>query len=160
MRDLNITHCIDLSKEEPVYTTDILYTRLFGKGSHTIYQFDDEELKSIDEKTAKGDHKKAVLSFHGVKMYKDAARLKIYRQTGEFPAVTNSIGLESLIEVLREDAVFPITKEELIQRQGWKVIDLSSTQRIHAHRILERLPQGKYSTLNEVITQLDTPPHS
>jgi hypothetical protein len=36
-----------------------------------------------------------------------------------------AIGLESLRSVLEEDAKFPVTKSELIEKQGWKVFDLT-----------------------------------
>ncbi len=65
-------------------------------------------------------------------MYKDAARLKTYKETGKFPMVTKSTGLHSLEEVLSEDARLPSTKAELIRHQGWKLIDLTKTERVHA----------------------------
>ena len=58
------------------------------------------------------------MSFHFVRMYKDAARLKIYREIGKFLPVANSTGLASLEEVVSEDASFPATKQELVRSQG------------------------------------------
>ncbi|MBS7614943.1 DUF72 domain-containing protein [Candidatus Bathyarchaeota archaeon] len=55
MRDHNIIHCVDLSQGEmPAYESDILYSRLFGKGYHNIYQPTDEELMEIDNKASRG----------------------------------------------------------------------------------------------------------
>lgn len=46
IQDHNMIHSVDLSKdEEPAYKSDILYTRLFGKGEYNIYQPTDQELK-------------------------------------------------------------------------------------------------------------------
>jgi uncharacterized protein YecE (DUF72 family) len=154
MQDLDIIHCVDISKEDPAYSSDILYTRLFGKGRHNIYQFDDRELEQIREKTVKGEEKKVVLSFHGLKMYLDAARFKVYNEKLTFPPVTRSVGLSSLREVLSEDAKFPSTKKALIERQGWRVFDLSPTERIHSSEILEKLREKSYASLDEVITTL------
>ncbi len=151
MQDYNIIHCVDISKEETAFKSDILYTRLFGKGVRNIYQFTDEELEEIDEKATKGDYEKAVLCFHGVKMYKDTARYKVYKQTGKFPMVTKSTSLNSLEEVLSEDAKFPCTKLQLLQHQGWKLIDLTQTKRVHASEILKNLPEQTYYSLKEVI---------
>lgn len=151
MQDLNITHCVDLSREEPAFPSDVLYTRLFGKGVHNLYQFTDEELKEIDEKATRGEHEKVILCFHGVKMYKDAARFKFYKQTDRFPEVTSSTGLGSLKEVLSEDAHFPCTKAQLVQRQGWKVIDLTSDRRVHASELLAKIPEQSYRSIDEVI---------
>ena len=154
MRDQNITHCVDLSISTPSHTTDILYTRLFGKGVRNIYQFDDQELQQIEENTQRGDHSTAMLSFHGVKMYKDAARYQLYKTTNRFPTVTRSKGKQSLTEVLMEDTKFPIIKQELVKDQGWKVIDLTEKHRVHASYLLKRLPNKTYKNVGEVIENL------
>jgi len=156
MRDHTMIHSIDLSKdEEPVYHSDILYSRLFGKGWHNVYQPTDQELKRIDERASSKDHKKAAVSFHFIRMYKDARRLKIYKQTGAFPMATKSMGLDSLEEVLREDARFPSQKQELIQHQGWKLIDKTRDERIRASEVLEKLPDGNYRSVDDVIQILE-----
>jgi hypothetical protein len=87
-------------------------------------------------------------------MFKDAARFKIYKETGEFPQVTKSTGIDSLIEVLREDARFPSSKTELIDHQGWKIIDLTSTQRILAKKLLQKLPDKTYNGIGDIIHTL------
>jgi uncharacterized protein YecE (DUF72 family) len=155
MQDLNVIPCVDLSKEEPPYRTDVLYTRLFGKGRHNIYQFDDKELKQIREKIHSGDEKKVVLSFHGLKMYLDAARFKLYNESLKFQPVTKSVGLSSLREVLSEDARFPMTRDQLINHQGWKVIDLTPSERVHSSEILKRLNDRTYRSIDDVINTLE-----
>jgi len=157
MQDHNMIHCIDLSKdEEPAYKSDTLYSRLFGKGTHNIYQPTDQELRKIDERASAKEYRKVMVSFHFVRMYKDAARLKIYKQTGKFPMATKSTGLKSLEEVLREDAKFPSLKQELIQHQGWKLIDLARDERVRASEILQKLPEKTYDSLDDVIQALKT----
>ncbi len=89
-------------------------------------------------------------------MYKDAARFKIYKQTGEFPMVTKSTGVDSLAEVLREDAEFPSVKEELIRRQGWKLIDLNKDTRVHASYLLGMLPEETYNSVSEIVQKLES----
>jgi uncharacterized protein YecE (DUF72 family) len=155
MQEHNIIHCTDLSKDEmPACEANILYSRLFGKGHHNIYQPTDEELKEIDKKASKGNFEKVILSFHFVRMYKDAARLKVYKQTGKFPRITKSTGLTSLEQVLQEDAKFPAEKQQLIQSQGWKLFDLKQEKRIHARDLLQKLPEKTYNNINEVIQTL------
>lgn len=155
MQDHDIVHCTDVSKGEmPAYDSDVLYTRLFGKGEHNVYQPTDEELTEIDNKVSNSNSQKIVMSFHFVRMYKDAARLKIYEQTGKFPKVTRSTGLSSLEEVLSEDALFPATKQELMRNQGWKIFDLNEDKRAHARYLLQNLPERTYSNLDEVIQDL------
>jgi len=153
MREHEIIHCVDLSKEEPEVKSEILYTRLFGKGSHNIYQFTDEELEEIAEKSNRREYRRAVLTFHGVKMYKDAARLKTYKLSGKFPMATGSTGSESLREVLSEDAKFPAAKQKLIEDQGWKIIDLTPERRVRASELLQAIPEKIYNSIDEVIQE-------
>ncbi|UCC33307.1 MAG: DUF72 domain-containing protein [Candidatus Bathyarchaeota archaeon] len=156
MQDLSMIHCVDLSKdEEPAYESDIMYSRLFGRGSHNIYQPTDEDLVRIDRRASKGDHKTVAVSFHFVRMYKDAARYKTYRQTGKFPMITESTGQRSLIEVLQEDAEFPSSRKELILHQGWKLIDLTEDKRVHASYLLQKLPERTYRSINEIAQSLN-----
>ena len=151
-REHGITSCVDLSVEAPFVKSDMLYSRLFGKGRHNRYQFDDDELVAIDRRT-EGSYRRQVLSFHGVKMYSDAARFKVYRETGSLPRATKSTGIASLAEVLREDANFPASKQELIGDQGWKVIDISENKRAHASILLEKLPDRTYYSVLEVLAE-------
>jgi uncharacterized protein YecE (DUF72 family) len=155
LRDMNIVHSVDLLKgEKPAYKSDILYTRLFGKGFHNIYQPLDSELREVDSVASQGNYEKAVVISHSNRMFKDAARFLIYKETGEFPMVTKSTGVDSLAEVLGEDAKFPSTKEQLVHHQGWKVIDLSEEERVRASELLSRLPDKTYYDVNEIVTGL------
>jgi hypothetical protein len=150
-----MVHSVDLSKgERPAYDSDILYTRLFGKGKHNVYQPTDRELTEIDARASSGKSQKVAMSFHFVKMYKDAARMKTYKQTGKFPKVTGSTGLSSLEEILDEDAKFPATKQELVQNQGWKLFDYTPIERIYAGRFLEKLSDRIYAGADEVKEEL------
>ena len=119
-----------------------------------MYQPTDEELAEVDHKASNGNLEKVVMSFHFVRMYKDAARLKIYKQTGKFPAVTKSTGLSSLDEVLSEDARFPTTRQDLICSQGWKLFDVTEDRRMRASDLLMRLPERTYNSVNEIIDAL------
>ncbi len=155
MQDHDMIHSVDLSKnEQPAYESDMLYTRLFGKGVHNIYQPTDQELKTVDDRVRAGAHKKAMVSFHFVRMYKDAVRLKTYNETGKFPMVTRSTGLKSLMEVLKEDAQFPCQKQGLIKHQGWKLIDIKPNERVRVREVLEKLPERRYHGLDDVIQSL------
>jgi len=97
--------------------------------------------------------KKFCYASTSLKMYKDAARLKVYKQTGEFPMVTKSISLSSLAEVLSEDAKFLTTKQKLISKQEWKLIDLTRDKRVRASVLLEKLPDRTFRSLDDVIAE-------
>ena len=155
MQDFKIIHCVDLSKgQRPFYKNEVLYTRLFGRGFKNIYQFDDEELENILLKTQLSGSKSAFLNFHGVRMYTDAARMKIFKETENFPQLTKSTGVDSLIEVLKEDVVFPTTKNRLVEEQGWKVYDHNKNQHIHAWIPLSKIPSKTYDSVNNLVEEL------
>ncbi|HEY6049754.1 MAG TPA: DUF72 domain-containing protein, partial [Thermoanaerobaculia bacterium] len=130
MQDQGILDVVDLSQTSPRVADDVVYTRLFGPGPDNVHQFDDGELRAIDR--VAGDSVRAAFAFHGVRMYQDAARFLTFKRTGAFPAATASRGLASLEEVLRPDARFPASREELVRSQGWKVFDVDDEVRAHA----------------------------
>jgi uncharacterized protein YecE (DUF72 family) len=155
MQDHNMVHCVDLSiGEAPAYESDVLYTRLFGKGEHNVYQPSDEELAEIDRKASSSGSQRIAMSFHFVRMYKDAARLISYKRTGGFPSITDFTGLSSLEEVLREDTNFPTSKQELVHHQGWKLFDATHDKRVHANELLQKLPERTYADLGDVMNEL------
>jgi hypothetical protein len=155
MKEFDIAHSTDLSMSAPKHRSDLIYSRLFGPGRDNVYQFTDEELARIIQRAGDQEVSRSYLSFHGIKMYKDAARLKVFMETGSFPKVTGRVGLESLRAVLREDATFPVSKQVLVEDQGWKVIDLSASRRVKASVLLDRLPSKRYNNVKDVIASLD-----
>jgi uncharacterized protein YecE (DUF72 family) len=136
MQDFNVIQCVDLSREMPSVKSDVVYSRLFGKGKHNIWQFTDDELLALDHKVERISPRIAALSYHGVRMSSDAARHMQYKKTGEFIPVTSFTGVDSAREVLAEDARFPLSKSELIDTQGWKVVDLRLNKRVHLSELL------------------------
>ncbi len=155
MKENDAIHCVDISKEQPAYESGMLYSRIFGKGQDNIYQFDDDEIKNIARSATAPKFEKSILAFHGVRMYGDAARLKSFSQTGKFLQVTGQTGLDSLGEVLKEDASFPTSKQELVARQGWKLFDLTFEKRIRASIPLSRLPEKNYGNIRDLMASLE-----
>ncbi|MEM0261852.1 MAG: DUF72 domain-containing protein [Nitrososphaerota archaeon] len=153
-KDLGVIPVTDYSREEPPYDDkEISYSRLFGKGEHNIYQFTDEDLKTIKERAEKRKSKRVYLSFHGISMYLDAARMERFLKKGELPPVTSKYGIDSLEEVLR-DAVFPTTKQDLIKKHGWKLVDIDRDTRVPASVILKQLRKDTYRNLRELVDEL------
>jgi uncharacterized protein YecE (DUF72 family) len=155
MRELNIVHCVDLSRDEPCLKSDVAYTRLFGKGKHNIYQFTDEELTEIDQKASKNGSKMAALSFHGLRMNTDAVRFLHYKQKGKFIPATSFTGVESVKAVLSEDAKFPTSRMELIAHQGWKVVDVTTEKRVHLAELFSKISKTSFSSIDEVATAVE-----
>jgi hypothetical protein len=154
MRDFNIIHCVDLSKQKPSYNLEIMYSRLFGKGQHNIYQFTDNELSEIQRRAEETNSKQIILAYHGVRMNGDALRFQQHLKTGNYPPVTSATGVDSAKEVLAQDATFPTSKAELISDQGWKVVDVTQNQTAHLSDFLKRIPDKNYYDINEVLKEL------
>jgi uncharacterized protein YecE (DUF72 family) len=156
MQDFSIIQSVDLSLQKPQLDTDIVYSRVFGKGKHNLYQFTDEELTEIEENaTSKPQVKKIAVSFHGARMYNDAARSQKHIRTGKFLPVTGYFGVDSAKAVLKEDTKFPKNKAELMADQGWKVIDLTADKRVHLSDVLGKIPERTYRSVNEVAEALE-----
>jgi len=154
LQDHGAVHSVDISRQYRNVESSILYSRLFGKGKQNIYEFDDNELKEIAAKASSLKFEKSILAFHGVRMYRDAARLKTFLNSGKFLSLSGQVGLESLSEVLSEDARFPTSKSRLVDEQGWKLFDVADEERVRARVFLERLPEKTYTTINEVLSSL------
>jgi len=155
MEQDRVLDVVDLSQGTPRVADEVVYTRLFGPGPVNVYQFDDAELRAIDR--ASGDAVRAAFTFHGVRMYTDAARFLTFKRTGTFPPATSDRGVASLEEVLRPDARFPATREELEKEHGWKVVDLDDHTRVHAARWIENLPSRSYADLADVLSEIEIP---
>jgi uncharacterized protein YecE (DUF72 family) len=156
MEDLRILDVVDLSQNRSRVADDVVYGRLFGPGPHNLYQFDDAELRGIDRSAE--DAVRTAFTFHGVRMYQDAARFLSFKRTGVFPPATASHGLPSLEEVLRPDARFPTSKEDLVRAQGWKIFDVDDRRRAHAGLLLDRLPARVYKDLGDLLSELGMAP--
>src|SRR3989454_8845198 len=156
MQREGILDVVDVSQVNPRVADESIYTRLFGPGPHNVYEFDDDELRSIDR--AGQDAVRAAFTFHGVRMYKDAARFLTFKRTGTFPSATGQQGLASLTAVLRPDARFPTTKDDLVREHGWKVFDLNEQRRGHARGLFAAPPGPAFWGLVEGVRGLEHPP--
>ncbi len=155
MQDRGIVHSVDLSTQAPLFDSDVLYSRVFGKGKHNLWQFTDEELEEIAHKIFKSQAKTVALSYHGARMFTDAIRFAQYQKTGKFLSVTRYTGVPSARAVLAEDAKFPVTKQRLIADQGWKVFDATAEKRLHLWEWLQTIPDKTYGSVDEVAQALE-----
>ena len=158
LREVGGIDVVDLSKEDgPRVDSDVAYTRLFGKGAHNIWEFSDEELREIDASAASRESNRMVFAFHGVRMYKDAARFAEFRSGKPSPPATRERGQRALGEVLSPDAKFPATRESLLRDHGWKVVTAEGGENVHAAAYLQHLPDRRFESLDEALDSLAAP---
>ena len=143
---------VDVSRgATPRVESDVLYTRLFGAPKGNAWEFSDDELRAIQIIADTQSVNRAVFTFHGVKMYRDAARFVTFRATGGFPPATEARGVDGVREVLAPDARFPLARTELLRDHGWKVVTREDGQNVHVEGILSRLPERRFESLEEVV---------
>jgi len=87
MRDLGIVDATDYSRQPPRVAEEVGYTRLFGRGEHNQWVFSDRELQAIAETRGKTGADRVFFTFHGVRMYRDAARYLALQRKGPLPPI-------------------------------------------------------------------------
>jgi hypothetical protein len=155
MEDFNVIQSVDLSRTMPRVKSNVVYARLFGKGKHNLYQFTDDELLELDKRIEIINPRITALSYHGVKMNSDAARFISYKKTGSFLPVTSYTGVDSAKALMSEDAHFPASKSELMEQQGWKVVDLTAEKRSHLCEWFSKIPDKIYESIEDVVEALE-----
>jgi len=155
LRDVGGIDVVDLSKGHvPRVESPTTYSRLFGKGDHNRWEFSDAELKELESASQPRGSDRMVFAFHGVRMYKDAARFSELHSSGTLHPATRQRGIRALEEVLSPDARFPATRDDLLRDHGWKVVTADDGRNVHAASYLSRLPAATLGSLSEVIEGL------
>lgn len=150
----NATHVFDASYEEPVFHTNIVYSRIYGKGYHTLWVLDDEEVKQIVDLAKRyAEENKVYLMGHGCRMYDDAIRIKTYIEDNYFLPIYPVKGLAAVRMAILENPKFPASKKELIKLHGWKVVD-TENKRIRMSKILEKIDDRVYRSLNDLLKEI------
>jgi len=157
LRDVGGIDVVDPSKgNEPRVESPVEYARLFGKGDHNRWEFSDTELQQIEASARSHGSDRMVFAFHGVRMYKDAARFAEFHSTGTLRPATRQRGIPAVEEVLAPDARFPTTHDDLLRDHGWKVVTTEDGRNVHAAAYLSRLQGGSLGSLSEVIDGLSS----
>ncbi len=155
LRETGGIDVVDLSKgQTPRVESDVLYARLFGKGEHNAWEFSDTELREIQAAARGHGGDRMVFAFHGVRMYKDAARFLSLETAGRVPPATRHLGVGAVREVLEPDVRFPTTKKALLARHGWKVITVPGRGNVHASELLRTLPAKVFPSLQNVLSSI------
>ncbi|MHA1277280.1 MAG: DUF72 domain-containing protein [Candidatus Helarchaeota archaeon] len=145
LTNYNLTHCIDITKEKPLHSAEISYTRIFGKGRKNQWQFDDAEIQELHNR-ASDLPKTTYVTFHTQRQTHDAARMKAFDETGRLVSVSGAYGVNSVMLAVDEYQKYPITKQELLDAHGWKIIDISENRRVRANKLLRNLPDTEFPT--------------
>jgi len=156
LRELDVPHVTDPFKTTPAYTSNIVYFRLHGRGERMYYyQYTNEELRRlyVTAKQLVDEGKEVYVLFNNLAMFDDAYRFWRYLETGEFPSVTGTAGIES-VRVVIEKIRYPVQKNTLIKKVGWKLIELEAGRQIRLGELLENIPSKSYGDVEEVLKEV------
>ncbi len=87
-------------------------------------------------------------------MYDDVMRIKTYIEDNYFLPNYSTRGINAVRMAILENPKFPVNKEELIKLHGWKVIDISENKRIRMSKILKKLENRIYYSIEEILKNL------
>ncbi|MEM1582514.1 MAG: DUF72 domain-containing protein [Candidatus Bathyarchaeia archaeon] len=156
LSELGITHVTDPLRLMPVYTANIAYFRLHGLGERMYYyQYSDEELRRLYEalRVFEDLEMGVYVLFNNLSMFDDAKRFAFFLKNQYFPPLTGCYGLDSVKAVI-SGARYPATKSSLIDKLGWKLVDLEEGKQIKLGEILFNIPTKTYKNPDEVLNEL------
>jgi uncharacterized protein YecE (DUF72 family) len=141
-------------------SSEIAYTRVFGKGDHTRWEFDTEELATLAEKIKQTSARKKYVTFHNLTMYEDASRMKKIAKTGRDQQTSprTPVGLASLERSISAGKLaYPAAKGQLLKEFGWRTYEPEPNKKEHVSKALEKLSDEngrKFSSPDDVIRHL------
>jgi len=151
--ELGVPHVTDPLKTLPVYTGNVAYFRLHGLGKQLYYyQFTDDELKQLHRlvEPFEAEGKEVYVLFNNLAMFDDGLRFKRYIETGKFPSLTGTVGIESVKSVI-EKIRYPVEKSTLLKRLGWRLVEIEESRQIRLGELLKEIPSKTYKDVQEVL---------
>lgn len=156
LSEVNVSHVVDPLRIMPAYISNIAYFRLHGLGERMYYyQYTNSELKKLYEIVSKfeGLEMGVYVLFNNLSMFEDAKRFLSYIKNRKFPSLLESSLniIKSAVERLR----FPIDKNMLMRKIGWRIIELEDGRQIRLNELLNKTPTKKYGSLDELMNELE-----
>ncbi|MEM1515082.1 MAG: DUF72 domain-containing protein [Thermoproteota archaeon] len=152
----NVTHVTDPLRLSPAHVVNVAYFRLHGLGEKLYYyQYTNDELKRLYEVVKKYDYLEmgVYVLFNNLTMFDDARRFKLYVESGIFPPLTGSYGIDSikkLISIIK----YPDTKKTLIDKVGWRLVEIEPDKQVRLSEILSAVPDKAYKRPEEVLEEI------
>lgn len=156
LNEVNVSHVVDPLRLMPAYVTNIAYFRLHGLGKRMYYyQYTNDELKRLYETVSKFEDLEmgAYVLFNNLSMFEDAKRFLFYIKNRQFPPLVESSlkRIRSIIERMR----FPVDKNMLMKKIGWRIIEVEEGRQIRLNELLAAMPPKKYGSPDEVMKELE-----
>ncbi|MEM1556912.1 MAG: DUF72 domain-containing protein [Candidatus Bathyarchaeia archaeon] len=153
---VNVTHVTDPLRLPPAYVTNVAYFRLHGLGEKLYYyQYTNEELKRLYEIVKKYDDLEmgVYVLFNNLTMFDDAKRFRLYVEGGSFPPLTGRYGIDAIKELISL-IKYPATKETLISKVGWRLVEVEPDKQVRLSEILSAVPDKTYKSHEEILEEI------
>jgi uncharacterized protein YecE (DUF72 family) len=156
LEKLGVTHVTDPFRIMPAYTGMVAYFRLHGLGEQMYYyQYSDDELQNLKMliKPYEGRGKEVYVLFNNLAMYEDGLRFTEYLSKGVFPKITGLTGLASIKSVV-ERIRYPTSKDILVKRIGWRLVEVDAGKQVRLGEFLAELPSKTYKNAEELLNEI------
>ncbi len=156
LEKVNVTHVVDPFRIAPAYFGEIAYFRLHGLGEQMYYyQYSNSELRKLKELISPYGEKaeEVYVLFNNLSMFEDAKRFQEFLSKGTFPKIAKTYGLASVREIL-EKTRFPASKEMLIRKVGWRLIEMEDEKQVRLSSLLTVLPSKKYENVDDLMKEI------
>ena len=161
LEKLDVTHVTDPFRVMPAYTGEIAYFRLHGLGEQMYYyQYSNMELEKLKELVTpyEKEGKEVYVLFNNLSMFEDGVRFMEYLSKESFPKITSSTGLASIKEVI-EKTHFPASKNLLIKKVGWRLVEVDEGKQARLSMFLSDLPSKSYKNADDLLKDLKSIKH-
>ncbi|MBS7654724.1 DUF72 domain-containing protein [Candidatus Bathyarchaeota archaeon] len=154
--ELNVTHVTDPFKLMPAFISDLAYFRLHGLGERMYYyQYTNDELRRLYEiaREFEGLEMGVYVLFNNLSMFEDAKRFAFFLENKCFPPLTGTFGLDSIKSMLSK-ARYPANRNLLIDKIGWRLIELKEGKQVRLSTLLDAIPAKTYRSLDEIMEEI------
>jgi uncharacterized protein YecE (DUF72 family) len=162
LEKLGVTHVTDPFRITPAYTGGIAYFRLHGLGEQMYYyQYSDMELQRLNELITpyEKEGREVYVLFNNLSMFQDGVHFMKYMAKEAFPKVTRSTGLASIKEII-EKTRYPTSKNVLIKKVGWRIVEVDDGKQARLSTFLNDLPSKSYKNADDLLKDLKSIKHS
>jgi len=155
LESLDVPHVTDPFRSLPVYSSSIVYLRLHGRGAKMYYyQYSDEELSELHHtvKSLESSGKEVYVLFNNLSMFEDASRFLAFIETGRFPPLTlrGTDSIRALLIRMR----YPLTKNAVMKKIGWRLIELEGRKQVRLEELLRNIPPRTYKNAEEILKEM------
>lgn len=154
--EINVTHVTDPFKLMPAFTSDLAYFRLHGLGERMYYyQYTNDELRRLYDLLREFDGLEmgVYVLFNNLSMFEDAKRFAFFLENKYFPPLTGTFGLDSIKSMLSKTR-YPTNRNLLIDKIGWRLIELKEGKQVRLSSLLDAIPAKTYRNLDEIMEEI------